>query len=126
MTQTENETVGRKITLNAPKSGGEVITEEYQLGHHGTKIEIKVPVDIFLRWNSEIAQNDKTKVRYDRVEVERQNIESNVYADKVGFDEENIKGYTRKVLLSYLNQIIPEPLIAIAVYVQGYEKKDTT
>ena len=47
MTQTENETVGRKITLNAPKSGGEVITEEYQLGHHGTKIEIKVPVDIF-------------------------------------------------------------------------------
>lgn len=123
MTQTENETVGRKITLNAPKSGGEVITEEYQLGHHGTKIEIKVPVDIFLRWNSEIAQNDKTKVRYDRVEVERQNIESNVYADKVGFDEENIKGYTRKVLLSYLNQIIPEPLIAIAVYVQGYEKK---
>lgn len=76
-----------------------------------------------MRWNSEIAQNDKTKVRYDRVEVERQNIESNVYADKVGFDEENIKGYTRKVLLSYLNQIIPEPLIAIAVYVQGYEKK---
>ncbi len=65
----------------------------------------------------------KQKVRYDRVEVERQNIESNVYADKVGFDEENIKGYTRKVLLSYLNQIIPEPLIAIAVYVQGYEKK---
>ena len=109
MTQTENETVGRKITLNAPKSGGEVITEEYQLGHHGTKIEIKVPVDIFLLLNSEIAQYDKTKVRYDRVEVERQNIESNVYADKVGFDEENIKGYTRKVLLSYLNQIIPNP-----------------
>lgn len=47
MTQTENEPIGRKITLNAPKSGGEITTEEYQLGHHGTKIELKVPIDIF-------------------------------------------------------------------------------
>lgn len=47
MTQTENETVGRKITLNAPKSGGEVITEEYQLGHHGTKIESKFLLTFF-------------------------------------------------------------------------------
>ena len=123
MTQTKNEPIGRKITLNAPKSGGEITTEEYQLGHHGTKIELKVPIDIFLRWNNEIDQNDKTKVLYDHVEVERQNIENNIYVDQVGLDEENIMGYTKKVLSIYLRQIIPNPLIGIVVYVQGYKKE---
>lgn len=120
MTQTENEPIGRKITLNAPKSGGEITTEEYQLGHHGTKIELKVPIDIFLRWNSEIAQNAKNKIIFDHVDLEMQKIDDNKYADNVGLDEYNIKNYTKKVLLNYLKQIIPLPLISIVVYVQGY------
>ena len=107
-TQTEDEIVGRKITLTCPNEGGEVAVEDAQLGHHGTKVQIRIPYSMFLEWNKIISegQND---VKYQPC------------SNKISFlDASHIELYTKSVLENYLEQIIPSPFIPIKTVIGGF------
>ena len=115
LTQTSEEVSGRKITLNSPKRGSEVIAEEYVLGRHGTTVEMKVPREIFLKWNASIKKDDL--VEYEAVSINNPYVSK----DETVFEKEKQLFYIKEVLGQYLKQIIPRPFVNVKVKVSGYK-----
>lgn len=115
LTQTSEEVSGRKITLNSPKRGSEVIAEEYVLGRHGTTVEMKVPREIFLKWNASIKKDDL--VEYEAVSINNPYVSK----DETVFEKEKQLFYIKEVLAEYLGQIIPRPFVNVKVKVSGYK-----
>ena len=110
-TQTDDESMGRRITMESPTEGGIISIEDFVLGHHGTKVKVEVPVELFQSWNSMIKKSYEGEIRFNPVSVQ---------TDKVDmFNALEIENYVIKVLKEYLRKIIPNPLIPIEIYSRG-------
>lgn len=114
-TQTDDETVGRKITMESPTEGGTISIEDFVLGHHGTKVRVEVPIDLFQSWNLTLKKTRESEVRFNPLTVK---------TDKVDmFSSLEIENYIVRVLKEYLQNIIPNPLIPIEIYSRGKKRE---
>lgn len=106
ITQGQEESVGRRIMMESPKKGGEITTEDFVLGHHGTKVQIEAPISLFLEWNDRLNEVGMA------TEVEFQRVQKGV---SEAFSREEIERYVQKVLVEYLQKIIPNSLFPITI-----------
>lgn len=115
-TQTEDEQMGRKITLVKPEKGGEITVAENKLGHCGTEVQLKIPIRKILEWNRVIKDDGDQVVQFSA-------IEDTALRRQAVFSTDYIKKYTKMVLEKYLEQIIPDPIIPINVLISGFSGK---
>lgn len=122
-TRSENESFGHKITLNSPRTTGDVFEESGDKSYsRGTSVMMRIPLRYFQLWSSEYMERNKglEGSKKDNDEAVRKNSVQELLGCQLikphdVFDRDETLNYVIRVLHQYLQKIICNPLVPITI-----------
>lgn len=119
-TKAEEDTIGRKITLESPDTGGRITTEEKSIGRRGTTVITEIPIEKFLSWNPEEINVERTKVDWKSIKGDY------ITNSDAIFSTEYMEAYIVNLLYKYISEIVPNSLFPISISARGLEAQNVS